>query len=64
MKPGYTSTEFWLSLAAVVLAAIQPLFIDLPSVERVVAVGLAVLATMGYTASRAKVKASAAGFQE
>jgi hypothetical protein len=56
MKPGLSTTEYWMTLAAVVLAAAQPMVVQ-ETWARVVAVALAVLATLGYTAARAASKA-------
>jgi len=58
MKPGYKTTEFWLTLAVVTLAAWKSsgLFADESVTMQVIAVALAVLAALGYTAVRAKVK--------
>lgn len=57
-KPGYKTTEFWLSGIATVLGivlasgAIQ----DGGMVAQIVGGVLSVLASLGYTAARAKVK--------
>lgn len=56
MKPGYKTTEFWLSLIAVVLAAILPLVGDYQPVAQLVGLGLSVLAALGYTTARTSVK--------
>lgn len=56
MKQGVTTTEYWMTLAAVVLAAAQPMVVE-ETWARVVAVALAVLATLGYTAARTASKA-------
>ncbi len=58
MTPGIKTTEFWLTLAAVLLSAMLTANI-LPSGglwEKIVSLALAVLATLGYQASRAIVK--------
>ena len=63
MKPGVKSTEFWLSLLAVILGALTTagLFDD-PSMPtwagKVVGLAISVLAALGYTASRGLVKSS------
>lgn len=56
MKEGYKTTEFWLSLLSVLLAAIVPLVASMPMVAQVVGLILAVLTALGYTASRTSVK--------
>jgi hypothetical protein len=58
VKPGYKTTEFWLTLVAVVLSAVASsgLLAEGSTWVKVVGVALAVLATLGYTASRAVVK--------
>lgn len=56
VKPGYKTTEFWLSLFATVLPATLPALTDLPTVERIVGLVLSVLVALGYTASRTIVK--------
>lgn len=58
MKPGYKTTEFWLSLAAVVIgaAAASGAFPDESGVGKVIGILGATLAGMGYTVSRGNVK--------
>lgn len=56
MKPGYKTTEFWLSLIAVVLAAVLPLLGDYPPLAQAIGLGLSVLTALGYTTSRTSVK--------
>ena len=62
-KPGYKTTEFWLSLLATLLGfllasgAMDQVAAD-SWIARIVGGLVAVLASLGYTASRAKVKAS------
>ena len=63
-KPGYKTTEFWLSLLATLLGfGLASGAMDSVSqdswIARVVGGLVAVLSTLGYSASRAKVKASA-----
>jgi hypothetical protein len=59
-KPGYNTTEFYLSLIVVVLGAVTTagLFPETHWVVRVAGMVLAALASIGYTAARAKVKAA------
>lgn len=59
-KPGYATTEFWLSLAAIVVSAVAPYLQKESLAGQIVSVIGAVLAALGYSASRAKVKAEAA----
>ena len=64
MRPGYKSTEFWMSLAAVLVGAVVASGIldetasDLDN--RIVGLIVTVLAALGYTATRGIVKANAA----
>ena len=58
VKPGYKTTEFWLSLIAVVLGALvsQGVFANGSEAAKVAGIALIALASLGYTASRAMVK--------
>lgn len=56
MKPGYKTTEFWLSLIAAVLAAVVPFLGDYPPLAQAVGIGLSVLAALGYTSARTSAK--------
>lgn len=58
MKPGYKTTEFWLSIAAFVLGAVMSsgAITEGSAAERAVGGVIAILATMGYTASRTTTK--------
>lgn len=58
MKPGYKTTEFWLSLLAMIFGALMSsgAIVEGSSIERAIGGAIAILATMGYTASRAQVK--------
>jgi hypothetical protein len=52
LKAGYKTTEFWLTLAAVLAAILQNMLeLNSPG-ERVAAAVVAGLAAIGYTASR------------
>lgn len=58
MTPGYKTTEFWLSLIAVVLGAVLTSG-ALPQggiASQIVGGAMAVLGALGYTASRTQVK--------
>ena len=60
-KPGYKTTEFWLSLLATLLGFLLASGVmDVVPAEswiaKLVGGAVAVLATLGYSASRAKVK--------
>lgn len=58
MTPGYKTTEFWLSLLVVLLGAVAASGV-LPQggmAAQVVGGIMAILASMGYTASRTQVK--------
>ena len=64
-KPGYKTTEFWLSLLATLLgfllaSGVMDVVPEESWVAKVVGGLVAVLATLGYSASRAKVKSEAA----
>ena len=58
MKPGYKTTEFWLSLAAVAVGAVASSgVIPADSVwERIVGLVVAALAAIGYTGARLALK--------
>lgn len=63
MTKGIKTTEFWLSLAAVLLGALATAGAfdapDMPGwVPKVVGMATAVLASLGYTASRGIVKSA------
>jgi len=62
MKPGYKTTEFWLSAAATIVGLVvtSGVLPEQPDNVWVRLVGgvVAVLAALGYTAARAKVKAA------
>ena len=60
-KPGYKTTEFWLSLLATLLGFLlaSGVMDSVPEeswIAKLVGGVVAVLATLGYSASRAKVK--------
>ncbi len=59
-KPGWKTTEFWLSLAAQMVGVLAASgAIATGSIwERMVGVVATALASMGYSVSRAKVKSS------
>jgi len=56
VKPGYKTTEFWLSLIAAVLAAVVPFVGDYPPLAQAVGIGLSVLTALGYTSARTSAK--------
>jgi hypothetical protein len=60
-KPGYKTTEFWLTLLAMVLSMLfaAGVFGEQSTVYRVLEVGAAVLAGLGYTVTRGGVKKAA-----
>lgn len=57
-KPGYKTTEFWLSTAAMVVGALfaSGIFPAESSGERILGLAASILASLGYTVSRAMVK--------
>ena len=62
MKPGYKSTEFWLSTAAVILGVFVSsgiLGADSP-VSKIIGMAISTLAALGYTGARAIVKSGEA----
>lgn len=62
MKPGYKTTEFWLSAVTTLIGLLMTSGVIMPGStwDKAIGLGMAALATMGYTASRGNVKASAA----
>ncbi len=58
MKPGYKTTEYWLSVVVVVLGLLASSGLFGPDhwAAKAIALVTSALAAMGYTASRAKVK--------
>lgn len=57
LKPGYQTTEFWMSLAAVILGAIQTSgLLGEGTATKVIGAVVAGLAALGYSASRGLVK--------
>lgn len=61
LKPGYKTTEFWLSVSACALGAFAAsgAFPDEHIAMKIAGMALAALAAMGYTTSRLFVKKSA-----
>jgi len=65
-KPGYKTTEFWLSLLATLLgfllaSGVMDAVPEESWIAKLVGGLVAVLATLGYSASRAKVKSETTG---
>ena len=63
-KPGYKTTEFWLSLLATLLgfllaSGVMDAVPDESWIAKLIGGLVAVLASLGYSASRAKVKSEA-----
>jgi len=58
-KPGYKTTEFWLTAVAVVAGLVASAGID-GVVAKAAGLVVSALASMGYSASRAKTKAAEA----
>lgn len=56
IKPGYKTTEFWLSLLTVILGTAAPSFDGMPMLGRIIGLALSVLATLGYTYARTSIK--------
>jgi uncharacterized membrane protein YeaQ/YmgE (transglycosylase-associated protein family) len=64
MTPGYKTTEFWMSLAAVLVGAVMASGVldslgQDNAVVRIVGIIASVLGAFGYTAARGFVKAAA-----
>lgn len=62
-KPGYRTTEFWLGLAATLLTALYAggAIPTTGKVATVAAIAATALVALGYTVTRANVKAANAG---
>lgn len=60
MKPGYKTTEFWLSLAATILGALMAggVLSDDSTAGKIAGAVLAALAAAGYSASRGIAKSN------
>jgi hypothetical protein len=58
LKAGYKTTEFWLGLATVLIGAYTAVAHG-SVIERVVALGVAVLGYLGYSVPRALLKQTA-----
>jgi hypothetical protein len=56
VKVGYKTTEFWLTLVAVVATAVAPYVTNLPTVAKVLALVSTVLGALGYTIARTTLK--------
>lgn len=56
IKPGRKSTEFWMALAVALLGGLATVFASSPWAQ-VAGIVAAAIASLGYGASRAKVKA-------
>jgi hypothetical protein len=59
-KPGYKTTEFWLMVVADLagLATLSGAFETGSTWGKVIGLGVTILASLGYTAARTKVKAN------
>ncbi len=60
MKPGYKTTEFWLSVAASIvgLVAASGLFPAEGDIGKIVGMAVVALSSLGYSSSRAQAKAA------
>jgi len=58
IKPGWKSTEFWFTIAVLILGAIQSVGLvgEGTTWDKLIGAGLMVLAGLGYTASRTLIK--------
>jgi len=59
VKPGWKTTEFWLSLLAIGVSLVTALFNPQSTIAQIAGVIGAVLASLGYSASRSSVKNNA-----
>jgi hypothetical protein len=59
MKPGIKTTEFWLSLAAMVVGTMMAsgVFADGSMPMKIGGMAMSILAALGYTYNRTKLKA-------
>ena len=59
MKPGYKTTEFWLSAAAAIvgLVAASGIFPAEGEIGKIVGMAVMVMASLGYSQSRGQAKA-------
>jgi hypothetical protein len=59
-KPGYKSTEFWMSAAVAIIGLViaSGAVEDTSTWGQILAYAMSTLTTLGYTAGRAKVKSS------
>lgn len=60
-KPGYKTTEFWLSMAVTFLSALYAsgLIGQGSTAAKVIALAITMLTSLGYTRSRARIKTGA-----
>jgi hypothetical protein len=60
-KPGYKTSEFWLTLAVTIIGALMSsgILADGHIAMKVAGLAMSTLAALGYTASRANVKRTA-----
>jgi len=60
VKPGYKTTEFWLSAAAAIvgLVAASGVFPAEGEIGKIVGMAVVVLASLGYSSSRGQAKAA------
>lgn len=58
VKPGYQTTEFWVHLLSVIVAAIigSGLFTESSAVTQILAIAATLLSALGYSASRTSLK--------
>jgi exo-beta-1,3-glucanase (GH17 family) len=58
IKPGYKTTEFWISLAAVIIGSVVASgIVPADSVwERIIGLVVSALAALGYTGARLSIK--------
>ena len=64
-KPGWKSTEFWLSLAAVICGALiaGDVVTETSTVGKAIGAIVSVLGALGYTASRTAVKVNTVRYE-
>ncbi|GAC1499114.1 MAG: hypothetical protein NVS1B10_01520 [Candidatus Saccharimonadales bacterium] len=59
VKPGYKTTEFYLTLLAVIVTAVAPYTTGLPTIAKVLSLVASVLGALGYTIARTSIKNNA-----
>ncbi|HSX00036.1 MAG TPA: hypothetical protein VLH38_03300 [Patescibacteria group bacterium] len=56
IKPGYKTTEFWVTLLVTLAASVLPFVTDLPKLYSFLSIVVAAGTALGYTAARTSAK--------